>query len=244
MIEDRLRRPGRLLQISFLRRCHLRPAFGLQRCVPSIVPEAGTDQIAQQPLQRIPFPGRGHLRLVPIAAGIIRSGVICEPVGEAFHQPRPAAGPGGLKGGIDHVCYRQHVVAVDLFATESRRYSLLGQGPGRRLLPAWRRYGPLIVAHHEYHREPPQPRHVHGFVNVTLGGSPVAEQADCRAGFSTQLESQRDPGGMRRMTTHGDADRKILPGAGEVGSALVTAPVKQQLIGADAAAELSGVVPE
>ncbi len=155
--------------------------------------------------------------------------MILEPVGHRLDERGPAAAAGALQRRLHGETHRQRIVAVHLHAVEAAGDGLLRQGLGPRLPAPGHRDGPLVVAHHENHRQFPGPGKVQGLVEITFGGGAVAAAFHHHPRFAAKLERDRGAHRVTRLGGDGDTDGKVGFGYGEAAAALVAAPVKQQL---------------
>jgi hypothetical protein len=231
-------------QVFVGRRLDLRAAVFEQRLLVVLAPMAGFDQVIAQAGDGLLLPMRAYLRVVAVARGVVGGGVIAEAIGHGLDQGRPAARARLGEGAFHAFAHGDHVVAVDLLAGEAGGDRLLRQGLGRTLLRARHRDGPLIVVDNEDQGQAPHAGEVHGLVEVTLRGRPVAEHADRRPPRAAELQGEGHAGGMRRVCADGHADGEVLARAGEVAAPLVAAPVEQDLDHGDAAQDLRALLAE
>jgi len=134
------------------------------------------------------------------------------------------------------------VVAVDLLAGKTRGDRLLRQRLRRRLQLERHGNGPLIIVGDKHDGQLVHPGEIHRLPYVALGRGAVAEQANRDARLLSELEGVSDPGGLRRLRSHGDAIGKIVRRARGQIAALIAAPKQQDLLHLRSAPEQRAVV--
>ncbi|MNQ88040.1 hypothetical protein D3C85_1032890 [compost metagenome] len=170
--------------------------------------------------------------------------MVAQAVADAFEQYRALAVTGPLQCPLHTVIDGEHVVAVHLLAMEAGANRLLRQGRGACLDAPRHRDGPLVVVHHEHHRQLPGTGHVEGLEEVALAGGAVAAGSHHRTVLAADLDRRGDPAGVQGLGGDGHADGEVFPRTRveEVAAALVAAPVKEDLLHAHAAHQLHGGV--
>src|SRR5438132_2051805 len=83
----------RRLEVGLHHLLHVRRRFFRERLLLGLRPGAFRVQPAAQPQDRLLLPLLGDFLGAAIARGVVRGGVIRQPVGERLDQRRPAAGP-------------------------------------------------------------------------------------------------------------------------------------------------------
>ncbi|MDT4824203.1 hypothetical protein FQZ97_574470 [compost metagenome] len=121
---------------------------------------------------------------------------------------------------------------------------LLRQGRGAALDAPGHRDGPLVVVHHEDHRQLPGAGHVEGFEEVALAGGAVAAGGHHRAVLAADLDRRGDPAGVQGLGGDGYADGEVFLRARvlEIAAAFVAAPVEEDFLHAHTAHQLHGGV--
>jgi hypothetical protein len=187
---------------------------------------------------------RRNLVIVAITARIVRGRVVGEPVGQGFYQRCAAARPSLIEPIPDNLPHRDDVVAVHLASFEPHADRLLRERIGGSLRAARYRDRPLVVRRDEHDRQLPRAGDVHGLVHVAFGCRAISEHGNGGPRLAAQLECEPSTGRVRGVAANGDRDGKILPRSGKVTTALVSAPILQQLLWRDAAHELCAVLAE
>src|SRR5690606_34571425 len=93
-----------------------RAALRAQRGLVGIAPPALRAQPGAGAQQRLEFPGGFQFGSRPVAAGVVRGGVVTEPVGDRFDHHRAAAAAGARQRVFHHLAYGDDVVAIHLHA--------------------------------------------------------------------------------------------------------------------------------
>src|SRR5215469_2638584 len=238
---DRLRRRRKIgLSSAFDRQRD----FAEQLLLVRLAPHPSGNEIVAQSRDRLFRPARTDLRAAAIAARIVGGRVIAEAIGQRLDQMWTATRPGFGDRALDGFTNGDDVVAVDLLAFEACRDRLLRQGLRGGLLRDGHRDRPPVVVDHEHDRQVPHRGGVERLGDVALRGRAVAENADGDPFFLPQLKRERDADGVRRVGCDRNANREILTSFGEIASALVAAPVQEQLDRTDAAPELRPMLTE
>src|SRR6266516_3902406 len=194
VIEHGLRRARAGRQITLDRSFHALLALGGKLLLLRLPPRLAAAQIGPQSRDRLLFPARLHFLGRAVACGVVRGGMVAEPIGDGLDETRPAAGAGSrdrLLGGGPN---RKDVVAVHLLARESGGDRLLRQGRGRRLQLQRHADGPLIVVGDEHERQFPNAGEIHRFPDVALRSGAVAEQTHRDARLLPKPERIGDAG--------------------------------------------------
>src|SRR2546430_10020297 len=108
-------------------------ALGGKLLLLRLPPRLAADQIGPQSRDRLLFPARLHFLGRAVACGVVRGGMVAEPIGDGLDQTRPAAGAGSRNRLLGGGPNRKDVVAVHLLARESGADRLLSPGRGLRL---------------------------------------------------------------------------------------------------------------
>ena len=101
----------------------------------------------------------------------------------------------------------------------------------------------MIVGGDEHDRQFVYPGKIHRFVDVTLRRGAIAEHAYGDTRLLAQLEGIGNAGSMRRLRSHGNAEREILDRSGELIAPLVSAPEQQNLLQLDATPDQRAIIP-
>src|SRR5437868_2947669 len=230
VIEHRLRRARRGCQIALDRRLDRFLALGRKLFLLRLAPGLLAHEIGAQACDRLLFPARLHLFARAVTRGIVGRGVVAEPVRERFDEARSAAGAGLRERLLRRRAHGDDVVAVDLLAGKTRGDRLLRQRFRRRLQLERHGNGPLIIVGDKHDGQLVHPGEIHRLPYVALGRGAVAEQANRDARLLSELEGVSDPGGLRRLRSHGDAIGKIVRRARGQIAALIAAPKQQDLL--------------
>nr|CUV59434.1 exported protein of unknown function [Ralstonia solanacearum] len=229
-------------QVRRHRLLHLGIAGAAELLFLGLVPGTQAHQVVAQAQDRLAGPGLLDAVRIAVARGVVRRGVVAQPVAERFDQRRAAARAGLVEGVLRGLPHGDHVVAVHLPPGDARGDRLLGQGLRGGLAAARHRDRPLVVVDDEHQRRAPHAGQVHPFIEIALGGAAVTEHRDGDTRLAAQLERV---GGPRRVADLGadrHAVREIFAHRSKAAAALVAAPVQQALGHADAAQQLRAVV--
>src|SRR5690554_2013016 len=214
----------------------------LQLLLLLLVPQPLAMQKALQATDRLVLPGLAQLIGVAVAAGIIRGGVVAQPVGYALHQRRPLARPGALDGDTDAVIHCQHVIAIHLLTGNTRRQCLVRQRRRSGLQTARHRDRPLVVVHHEHYGQLPDTGQVQAFQKIALAGRAVATGGHRHPWLLADTEGRGHAAGMAGLSRNRYTDGEVFqrPGCGPGAAALITAPVRQDVLHRDPTLQLRG----
>src|SRR5690606_37318994 len=131
------------------------------------------------PLERIaPLNPLARLLLAPVAGGVVGGGVGPVAVGDGFDQGRPFAVSRPLDRLHHRLVYRQHIVAVDADPRERVGRRLFRHGGRRRLAGEGHADRIPVVLAEKDDRKAEYSRGIARFVEIPLGGGPVAEIGD------------------------------------------------------------------
>ena len=101
----------------------------------------------------------------------------------------------------------------------------------------------MIVGGDEHDRQFVYTGKIHRFVDVALRRGAIAEHAYGDTRLLAQLEGVGNASGMRRLRSHGNAEREILDRSGEVIAPLVPSPEQQNLLQLDATPDQRAIIP-
>ena len=143
--------------------------------------------------------------------------------------PSPAtARARAVARGFDH---REHVVAVDPDARDTRPRSALAANVGAAV---WRAGGrgdrPPVVEHHHEQRHALHAGEVQALVEVAFRRGAVADERARDAGLALQLQAPGDARGVRYLRAEGDLRREAEHAVGDAPAVGMAPPVHDDLL--------------
>ncbi len=137
----------------------------------------------------------------PIAARVIRGGVIAQTIGQRLDQGRARRRAAPPRSASPTTCADgEHIVAVDLHPGNAGRHRLLRQGLRRRLRRDGHRDRPAVVDDDEHHRQGARSRQIERLVESALGSAAVADVGERAARLLAHLEGHRRAGRMQGLS--------------------------------------------
>src|SRR6516165_660564 len=177
MIEHAFGPTWRRCQIAFDCLLDAFVALGDKLLLVRLAPHFLANEIRPEARNRLLLPMSLDFFSRTIARCIIGGCMIAEPVGDRLDEAGAFAVAGCGNGLFSRHAHRQHIVPIDLLASETGGDGFLRQRFAASLKSQRHRNCPLIVGRDKHDRQFVHTRKINRFVNIALRGSAIAEHA-------------------------------------------------------------------